>query len=193
MERTTEGKDREQLFRENLPLVRAVLRDHYSLRQFDDDYYQLGCIGLWKACLTYVDGSGAFSTYAYPCILNELRQHTRVIHSLSRVCPGVLVSLDAPPAVGEAPLSELLSDSGDGERRMEDELALEDLIRGLREQLSDRERLVFDLHYQQGLTQREIGTVLGRSPTTVNRLWQRARAKARKYLRASGFGPEKKN
>lgn len=69
---------REELVRENLPLV------HYVLRRFRDrgaeyeDLYQYGCMGLVKAVDRFDPSFDVrFSTYAVPVIMGEVRRYLR--------------------------------------------------------------------------------------------------------------------
>jgi len=69
---------REEVVRENLPLV------HYVLRRFRDrgaeyeDLYQYGCMGLVKAVDRFDPGFDVrFSTYAVPVIMGEIHRYLR--------------------------------------------------------------------------------------------------------------------
>ena len=69
---------REEVVRENLPLV------HYVLRRFRDrgaeyeDLYQYGCMGLIKAVDRFDPAYDVrFSTYAVPVIMGEVRRYLR--------------------------------------------------------------------------------------------------------------------
>lgn len=73
-----DGQAREDLVRENLPLV------HYVLRRFRDrgaeyeDLYQYGCLGLVKAVDRFDPSYDVrFSTYAVPVIMGEVRRYLR--------------------------------------------------------------------------------------------------------------------
>lgn len=62
---------------ENMGLVGLVIREQIhnvnGIGIFSyDDLFQIGCIGLSKAVQTDRPGRGAFSTYAYRIILNEI-------------------------------------------------------------------------------------------------------------------------
>ena len=65
-----------QRVEENMALVSRVIRDcvhQYSHGAYDyDDLMQIGYMGLCKAVLSDKPGWGAFSTYAYIIIRNEL-------------------------------------------------------------------------------------------------------------------------
>ena len=62
---------------ENMGLVGMVLRDYIHTPPpgsiyTEEDLYQIGCLGLCKAAQTTKPGEGAFSTYAYILIRNEI-------------------------------------------------------------------------------------------------------------------------
>ena len=65
------------LVEDNLGLIGKVIKDCVheltpgSLYGYDD-LYQIGCLGLCKAAQTTKPGEGAFSTYAYILIRNEI-------------------------------------------------------------------------------------------------------------------------
>ncbi len=66
---------REEFIKENLPLVHSICR-RFSGRGIEyDDLYQAGCMGLVKAVDAYDSELGfAFSTYAVPVIMGEVRR-----------------------------------------------------------------------------------------------------------------------
>jgi RNA polymerase sigma factor (sigma-70 family) len=59
---------------ENLGLARKFVLTHFHLScpVEDSDEYSLACEGLMRACKTYNEGIGEFSTYAYKCMRNIL-------------------------------------------------------------------------------------------------------------------------
>lgn len=69
---------REALVRENLPLVRHLVRRFQDRGREYDDLFQYGCLGLLKAIDRFDPSFGtAFSTYAVPVILGEIRRFLR--------------------------------------------------------------------------------------------------------------------
>ena len=68
----------ERAVKENLPLV-AHLVKRFSWAETDrEDLFQTGCVGLMKAVRRYEPGFGtAFSTYAVPVIVGEMRRYLR--------------------------------------------------------------------------------------------------------------------
>lgn len=64
---------------DNLKLVNFVIKKMNILNANDyEDYYQVGVIGLIHATKTYNNKfKGAFSTYAYACIKNEIIKYIK--------------------------------------------------------------------------------------------------------------------
>ena len=69
---------REKLILGNLRLVLSVVQRFRSRDENADDLFQVGCIGLIKACDRFdVSLDLKFSTYAVPMIIGELRRYLR--------------------------------------------------------------------------------------------------------------------
>lgn len=67
-------KDYDRIVRENTPLVRSLAARFRGRGAEYDDVFQAGCLGLYKAALRYDETLGtAFSTYAVPVIIGEIR------------------------------------------------------------------------------------------------------------------------
>ncbi len=68
---------REELIRENLPLVKFIVK-RFAGRAEYEDLFQYGCMGLIKAVDRFDPGySVRFSTYAVPVIMGEIRRYLR--------------------------------------------------------------------------------------------------------------------
>lgn len=76
---------------ENMGLVYWVLQKYYPTFLGDDDIVQEARIGLWKACVTFNESKGNFSSYAVTCILNNIRMYFRKHERQTR---NIVVSLD---------------------------------------------------------------------------------------------------
>lgn len=64
--------NREELAEQNMNLIYLVL-NRLELQDKEEEYYDLGLIGLTKAINTFDENKEiAFSTYAYKCIKNEI-------------------------------------------------------------------------------------------------------------------------
>lgn len=71
-------KNRDEFIEENLGLVRACASKFKGKGIEYDDLYQAGCVGLVKAVGSFDESYGnAFSTYAVPVILGEIKRMFR--------------------------------------------------------------------------------------------------------------------
>jgi RNA polymerase sigma-B factor len=69
---------REELVRRSLPLARRLARRYQHPHESLDDLVQVACIGLMKAIDRFDPGLGtAFTSYAVPTMLGELKRHFR--------------------------------------------------------------------------------------------------------------------
>jgi RNA polymerase sporulation-specific sigma factor len=69
---------RERLVSGNLKLVLSVIKRFSNRREFVDDLFQVGCIGLMKAIDNFdLSLAVRFSTYAVPMIIGEIRRYLR--------------------------------------------------------------------------------------------------------------------
>ncbi len=179
----------------HLPLVRALMKRmpwHLCDR---DDLFQQGCVGLLIAARRFDPERGvAFSTWAVPYILGEMRKLCREsapVHiprperearaRVRRAIAALTASLRRDPTMDEL-ASALHMDAADLPLLMEDvvavpeeaipesgredvHLALADALCGLPE---TRRRMLV-LHYLQGMTQQEVAAQLGISQMAVSR------------------------
>lgn len=68
------GRDYDRIVRENAPLVHSIAARFKGRGAEYDDVFQAGCVGLFKAATRYDETLGtAFSTYAVPVIIGEIR------------------------------------------------------------------------------------------------------------------------
>ena len=69
---------RERLINGNLRLVLSVVQRFRNRDEDPDDLFQVGCIGLIKACDNFdLTMNVKFSTYAVPMIIGEIRRYLR--------------------------------------------------------------------------------------------------------------------
>ena len=75
--RNGDAQARDELVRENIALVKYIVK-RFSGRADYDDLFQYGCLGLLKAVDRFdPDYPVRFSTYAVPVILGEIRRYLR--------------------------------------------------------------------------------------------------------------------
>lgn len=80
LERVKNGDERaeEELIEENIGLVRTVARRFLDRGTEYEDLVQIGLIGMIKAIRSFsIERGTAFSTYAVPLIVGEIRRHLR--------------------------------------------------------------------------------------------------------------------
>ncbi len=80
LRRTKEGDAaaRERLINGNLRLVLSVVQRFRNRDENPDDLFQVGCIGLIKACDNFdISQQVKFSTYAVPMIIGEIKRYLR--------------------------------------------------------------------------------------------------------------------
>ena len=69
---------KELLVKENLSLVWSLVHRFNSMMYEKEELFQIGCVGLIKAIDKFdVSYDVAFSTYAVPIILGEIKRHFR--------------------------------------------------------------------------------------------------------------------
>ena len=210
--KSAQGGDRsaeEAFLAENLGLVRAVVA-RFSGRD-SEELFQIGCMGLLKAVRRFDFTYGvAFSTYAVPLILGEIRQFLRrdgALHVSRGVKEDALrirrteavleQELLRPPTVSEISVATGLSVEAVvaalgstavcsihelGETATEPDFTETlDLKRAIG-LLSPRERQVVGLRMFRDCTQAETAAVLGISQTQVSRIERGAIKQLQKNL-----------
>jgi RNA polymerase sigma-B factor len=225
--------DRDLLVERFLPLARRLAARYQRPEEPFDDVFQVACFGLVKAVDRFdLDRGVAFSSYAVPTIMGEIKRYfrdrtwavrvprdlqemalrvDRVVVELTRELgrqpsvpevaaavgaehEAVLEALEASaayratsletPRGGEGEAGDTLADGvgapDDGFARAEDRALLERLMRNL----TDREREVVRMRFEEDLTQAEIGELIGVSQMQVSRILRRALARLRALARA---------
>jgi RNA polymerase sigma-B factor len=78
LRRDADPRERERLIETHLPLARHLASRYSDSEEPPEDLFQTACVGLIKAVDRYDPGRGfAFSSFALPTILGELRRHFR--------------------------------------------------------------------------------------------------------------------
>jgi RNA polymerase sigma-B factor len=220
---------REQLVKRFLPLARQLARRYRRGGENLDDLVQVASLGLLKAIDRYDPSrEAAFSTFAVPTIVGELKRHFRdkvwsvrvprdlqeLAVKVERVAEEMARELGRAPTPAEiatrtgTPLEQILEareaaaarwtvsldrprsdDEQDGGDLFADAVGIEDPGFGIAETaatcsrlmrvLTDREREILRLRFEQDLTQSEIGSRLGLSQMHVSRLIRQSMARLR--------------
>lgn len=160
-----------KIVEDNMNLVWWVINEKFKfleLTSFDkEDLFQIGCIGLIKAVVTYDSKKGKLATYAVPIISNEIRILIRKSKRES-----IFSSLDQEIMAGEDGSSLTLGDTMGveewGFEIVEFKVMFSELYPLLEKCLNDDDRKVLKL-YVQGMTQKEIGQMLNESQSYVSR------------------------
>ena len=162
----------EELYFENEALVYHVLNKKFPMSRFDDDFQQIARLGLWKACLSYDETKGKFSTYAVPCIANQIKMELRKMGRKP-----IEVSLEALVKDTDEN-SETLTISGMliGEQ----DVGFVDTI-WVDKELTDRQKRILSLLYD-GMVQADIAREIGISQTMISREVSKIRNIAQKYI-----------
>ena len=217
---------REALVQRFLPLAHQLARRYQGAGEPLDDLIQVASLGLLKAIERFdPERATAFSSFAVPTILGELKRHFRdkgwsvrvprdlqelavklertteaVSRDLGRaptaeeigqrlgVSPEeVLEAREAAQAYRAVSLDRPRSDDDDGGEAVSDTLGGEDpefrraedaaTVSRLMRVLSEREREVLRLRFEEDLTQSEIGERIGVSQMHVSRLIRQAVAR----------------
>lgn len=158
----------EELYFKNEKLVYHVLHKKFPMSRYDDDFQQIGRLGLWKACLSYDETKGKFSTYAVPCIENQIKMELR--------------KMGRRPV--ETSLDTLVKDSDgltiSGLFMSEKDVGFVDTI-WVDKELTDRQKRILGLLYD-GMVQADIAREIGISKTMVSREVTKIRDIAQKYI-----------
>lgn len=155
-------------------LVRFAINKYFADYRDDKDVFQVGWIGLWKACLSYDSSKSKFSTFAVRCIINEIKMELRSRAKLWRF--GDVASLDEllyfDKDGGAITLAHQVPDKSDGYCTVDYDISF------LSESLSEQELEVFRLSIY-GFTAAEIGRTFGRTRAWASRIIRRAQAASR--------------
>lgn len=162
----------EELYFKNESLVYHVLHRKFPMSRYDDDFQQIGRLGLWKACLSYDETKGKFSTYAVPCIANQIKMELRKMGRKP-----IEVSLEA-----------LVKDTDENGERLtisglfmsEQDVGFVDTI-WVDKELTDRQKRILGLLYD-GMVQADIAREIGISQAMVSREVTKIRNIAQKYI-----------
>lgn len=167
----------EQAVLDNKKLVHFAIKKYFPSFYGDEDIFQVGWIGLWKACVGYDNSKSKFSTFAVRCIINEIS--TEVCSRSKQWQLGDVASLDEPLYLDKdgnaVTLAHTIPDLNN------DYCAVDYDISFLKEQLSERDVEVFKMNIY-GFTAAEIGRAFGYTRAWASRIINEARAISRAQM-----------
>lgn len=134
-----------------------------------DGYYDIVAIGFCKAVKAYEPSRGPFSTYAYSCMMNEVKMHWRRTEQRSQEYGVVLISLDEP-IIGTEDLT--VKDTLPSPESVESLLRYREYLEVINSLPSPMGEVVSLLI--QGYSQSEIAQETGYSQSYVSRLLTKA-------------------
>ena len=168
------SREIEQAVVDNQNLVRFAINRYFPGLREDEDIFQGGWIGLWKACLSYDSSKSKRSTFAVRCIINEVRMELRSRARLWRF--GDVASLDEllyfDKDGGAVTLAHQVPDKSNGYCAVDYDISF------LSGSLSEQELEVFKLSIY-GFTAAEIGRTFGRTRAWASRIIRKAQAASR--------------
>lgn len=168
------GQKVEQAIIDNEKLIYLVIKRHFPNFYNDEDVIQVGRIGLWKACVGYDSSISKFSTYAYKCILNEIRGEVR--NQMKAQMFGDVASLDEPLYFDKDGSAITLAHIIPGHN---DDYCMVDYdLSPLKGKLSKQDIEVLKLRLY-GFSTTEIGKVFGHTRAWASRVMKNAQAVAK--------------
>ncbi len=161
-------------------LVRKKARTLYLMGGDGDDLIQEGMIGLFKAVRDYdPEREGSFSGFAALCVLRQMYTAVEASCRKKHIPLNSYVSLYSGTAEeGKVPLREVLADPREGnpEDLVLHREAQEQMAGKIKKYLSRYEIQVLEA-YLNGMSSREIGRLLGKTPKSIDNALQRIRRK----------------
>ncbi|MCU9613039.1 sigma-70 family RNA polymerase sigma factor [Caldibacillus lycopersici] len=148
-------KDFTEVVKEMTPIIHSIIRK-LNIYKNEEEYFQIGLIGLWEAYQSFNPEKGSFLTYAYYSIRGRIL--TELIRDMIK---------DKNEMYVEDQQWERIEDKRTG-LRDEQRLQLNEMIA----MLPARQRQIMELHYVQGKKLTEIAFEQGVSYSTV-KLWKR--------------------
>lgn len=163
--------ERDEKIISNLKLVNHILWKQFPNLAYNEDAFQIGCVGLIKAVDTYDENSGAaFSTYASKCISNEISMELRRQRR----------------RISEVSMETIIMSDGDHKVTLENifggnEIDILDLDKFMKK-LSPNEQRYFALR-SKGYSKVQISKLMGVSRSYVTRLSQMMLAKYKRIYK----------
>lgn len=182
------AKDFDTLIKENMNLVRHILHRMHVPAVDYEDYFQIGCIGLYNAGKYFnIDSGVKFSTFASIAIQRKVAQSfARKLEKQNKID---IVSLDvyADNADSEVDILILYDDG----KRIETDILKSELYKKIQDivdiKLTNQQKEIFNMIAIDGKNQVEIADYLGTSRQYVSYVYNNALKKVKKELEKEGI------
>lgn len=155
-----------KLIEENHNLIYSFLR-RYKLPE--DEYYDLAAIGLCRAATSFNQEKGAFSTYCYRCMYNEIMNEIRTSNTQKRT-PESLLRLHQIVATDSRGNKVLLQDTISAKDNTERSAINKVMFEGCLSRLNNDKRKVAKM-LMDGFTKKQIAVDMGVSRQWVSALY----------------------
>lgn len=169
-------------------LASRIARSYFLVGAEPEDLTQEAMIGLYKACHSYNESSGArFSTFAHTCINSEVQDAVRAANAKKNKVLSESLSLnqlstnDQSDDILNEPIFYIPSTSQDPEDIFIENEKIAQIYAAIDNELSKKERFALKT-YLQGFSYSEISDKLGISQKAVDNAISRAKAKLTKVL-----------
>ncbi len=180
-----ENEDAKEVFFEKYrPLVEMKANKFYSMYKNNgyelNDLIQEGMLALNSAIKDYEHEKDVkFNTFANVCIDRQLLSYIRDFNRQKHQVLNSSVSIDAEDKTGRVLLDILNDDTKNPENKFVNEEEIKDLKNKMKENLSDKEKEVFDLRFE-GFSYQEIARLLNISVKSVDGTISRIKQKLEK-------------
>lgn len=173
-------KWREELITKNTKLVYSCYNKYIQKTRFTvehkDEFIQEGTVGLCKAAKTYNPEAGsAFSTYAYRCILNQMRMYLR--NDRGRYDNTISIETKIPNTDQNITYSDRLIGNFD----FDHSILLKQVFEYLNKTTTSRNIKIFTM-WLNGTRGRDISTIFGICQPQVSRIVNRIQKDVKKYF-----------
>lgn len=184
----------EKFLQENVGLIHKVLSPYRELDEYDD-LFQEACIGAFKAFLTYdATRNTKLSSYVFTCAQNEVRMYLRKNSAKCRAAITVsLETWDGNPEnenrLLECILGSKIQSSPD--ENMDNQVYMRQVFQtamGIVKSELDKMAQVTIYQFMNGVPQGVTADMLGKSQSSVSKIFNHALSYLRSRMKDLGFG-----
>lgn len=160
--------EQKKLVEDNHSLIYLVIR---NMGLTIEDNYDLAAIGLCKAAISYNLGKFAFSTYAYRCMENEIKQEFIRNAREKRINESKIVSADLEIEFSDGSRATII-DCISSKESTENEALSRVMYSEVRNEIGESDSRMLPW-FAKGYTQMEIANIFGVSQANVSRVKRR--------------------